>query len=497
MKKSIVNSLVAIGLIVACARVRAEDTGAGKTNPAVTPASRDEKWKKETMLVSPEGDQTVVRSCADRKILFQNADPQLAIEWGLANARTTVVLAGKYVISDRVDIPRDDVTLIIDKDAEIAVSPDITRHTYIGFRPEGSWKRLCVIYNRGHANVRVIIFGTIPEWIVRPTENGWTGQNPSGTPYRATWPVYFDGRNPEYNCGVKGGMLLATGSIAESLWLVDCSDVEVPIMVPRFGGDSLLNMEGCEDCKLGMLVNLATTPGGKTGETLDLNGRNKGITIERAIGERPFEVIDNNSSHAIAGEIVSIGKTERLFRFVGQMDGARYTSRPHPGPTAMNIEKETVLEDAVNAALHVDVPNLPDDLPRFTVKATVTVTLKDGSKKAYTKQVAIDVREDENRAKSAAAQGHLQEAKAKPDQAQTNAAVDGMAATRTLDLGGGVTMELMLIRPGSFMMGSDNKLDRWVEKPVRKVTISKPFYMAKYEVTQEQWEALMGSNPSH
>jgi hypothetical protein len=113
-------SLVAIGQIVACARVRAEDTGAGKQNPAVTPASRDEKWKKETMLVSPKGDQTVVRSCANRKILFQNADPQLAIEWGLANARTTVVPAGKYVISDRVDIPRDDVTLIIDKDAGIA-----------------------------------------------------------------------------------------------------------------------------------------------------------------------------------------------------------------------------------------------------------------------------------------------------------------------------------------------------------------------------------------
>jgi hypothetical protein len=49
---------------------------------------------------------------------------------------------------------------------------------------------------------------------------------------------------------------------------------------------------------------------------------------------------------------------------------------------------------------------------------------------------------------------HLQEAKAKPDQVQTNAAVDGMAATQTLDLGG-VTMELMLIRPGSFMMDSD------------------------------------------
>ena len=27
--------------------------------------------------------------------------------------------------------------------------------------------------------------------------------------------------------------------------------------------------------------------------------------------------------------------------------------------------------------------------------------------------------------------------------------------------------------------------------------ITKPFYLGKYLVTQEQWEAVMGSNPSH
>lgn len=75
------------------------------------------------------------------------------------------------------------------------------------------------------------------------------------------------------------------------------------------------------------------------------------------------------------------------------------------------------------------------------------------------------------------------------------AAVPGPKPQLTIDLGGGVTMELVLIRPGSFDMGS-TKGDA-DEKPVHKVTIKKPFYIGKYEVTQEQWQAIMGANPSN
>jgi formylglycine-generating enzyme required for sulfatase activity len=60
-----------------------------------------------------------------------------------------------------------------------------------------------------------------------------------------------------------------------------------------------------------------------------------------------------------------------------------------------------------------------------------------------------------------------------------------------VDLGGGVKLDLVLIPAGSFTMGDDSA------KPAHKVTITKPFYLGKYEVTQEQWEALMGSNPSN
>ena len=64
-----------------------------------------------------------------------------------------------------------------------------------------------------------------------------------------------------------------------------------------------------------------------------------------------------------------------------------------------------------------------------------------------------------------------------------------------LGLGGGVKLDLVLIRPGKFLMGSENGVSD--EKPVHEVTISRSFYLGKYEVTQAQWEAVMGSNPSH
>jgi formylglycine-generating enzyme required for sulfatase activity len=65
----------------------------------------------------------------------------------------------------------------------------------------------------------------------------------------------------------------------------------------------------------------------------------------------------------------------------------------------------------------------------------------------------------------------------------------------SFDLGGGVKMELVLIRAGTFDMGSEKGYDH--EKPVHKVSFRKPLYIGKYEVTQEQWQAIMGANPSY
>ena len=51
-----------------------------------------------------------------------------------------------------------------------------------------------------------------------------------------------------------------------------------------------------------------------------------------------------------------------------------------------------------------------------------------------------------------------------------------------------IGMKLVLIPPGEFTMGEGGD--------THKVKITKPFYLGKYEVTQAEWEAVMGDNPS-
>jgi hypothetical protein len=59
-------------------------------------------------------------------------------------------------------------------------------------------------------------------------------------------------------------------------------------------------------------------------------------------------------------------------------------------------------------------------------------------------------------------------------------------------------IKLKRIPAGSFLMGSsdDDKEAYAFEKPQHRVRISKPFYLGVYEVTQAQYQAVMGSNPS-
>jgi formylglycine-generating enzyme required for sulfatase activity len=64
----------------------------------------------------------------------------------------------------------------------------------------------------------------------------------------------------------------------------------------------------------------------------------------------------------------------------------------------------------------------------------------------------------------------------------------------TFDLGGGVKLQMIYIKPGRFMMGSARG---WFdERPVHEVVLTKGFYLGKYEVTQSQFKTLTGVNRS-
>jgi formylglycine-generating enzyme required for sulfatase activity len=66
-----------------------------------------------------------------------------------------------------------------------------------------------------------------------------------------------------------------------------------------------------------------------------------------------------------------------------------------------------------------------------------------------------------------------------------------------IDLGKDVKLEMVLVPAGKFMMGSPaSEKGRNENETQHEVTLTKPFYMGKYEVTQEQWFEIMGGNPS-
>jgi formylglycine-generating enzyme required for sulfatase activity/HEAT repeat protein len=67
-----------------------------------------------------------------------------------------------------------------------------------------------------------------------------------------------------------------------------------------------------------------------------------------------------------------------------------------------------------------------------------------------------------------------------------------------VDLGGGVEMKLVYIEPGKFMMGSPkSEQDHSIQEKQHEVEITRPFYMGVFTVTQQEYELVMGKNPSH
>jgi len=60
-----------------------------------------------------------------------------------------------------------------------------------------------------------------------------------------------------------------------------------------------------------------------------------------------------------------------------------------------------------------------------------------------------------------------------------------------------ISYKMVYISPGTFMMGSpSSEPEREKDEKQHRVTLTKGFYMGATEVTQSQWKAIMGNNPS-
>ena len=69
---------------------------------------------------------------------------------------------------------------------------------------------------------------------------------------------------------------------------------------------------------------------------------------------------------------------------------------------------------------------------------------------------------------------------------------------RDWEIAPGVKMTFCWCPPGEFLMGSpETEKCRFVFEDQVHVTLTKGFWMAKTQVTQKQWVAIMGDNPSH
>ena len=66
------------------------------------------------------------------------------------------------------------------------------------------------------------------------------------------------------------------------------------------------------------------------------------------------------------------------------------------------------------------------------------------------------------------------------------------AATTVFPLGNGIELEMIQVKPGAYTVGLPRVDPLWrSDIDRREVTVSAPYWLGRFEVTQEQWEAVM------
>ena len=89
-------------------------------------------------------------------------------------------------------------------------------------------------------------------------------------------------------------------------------------------------------------------------------------------------------------------------------------------------------------------------------------------------------------------------ASTKSSQTPSNSISSPSGTVISIPVKDGINIEMVKVEAGTFMMGATPEMGiaSWKEKPVHKVTLTKNYYVGKYEVTQALWQVVMGENPS-
>ena len=134
----------------------------------------------------------------------------------------------------------------------------------------------------------------------------------------------------------------------------------------------------------------------------------------------------------------------------------------------------------------LDRLELHDEAIEFATKY-LTLAGRDGAHYRAALELLVEVEQAKVAAEAAA-----EEARRRAE-ATAAAAEEARRKAETVIAG----IEFVWVSAGEFLMGSTSKGAHNDEQPITRVRISQGFFLGKYEVTQGQWQAVMGSNPSY
>jgi len=327
------------------------------------------------VFIFADGDISRAENSETGKVLFENADAKEVIEWAMNNSPITVLQKGVFTVDKEVVVPRENVSLIINKEAELGQDPEIIPDPMPGGR--GGYRTL--IHNPGHDNVKVINFGTL-----RPYDR------------KRGVAIHFDGRS-EGKLGIDGGLIFSTGMMYadDVVWVVDSKNIRIPLLIGRGYGNAPLALEGVEDTEIGIIAALMGDKAFEN-EAIDFNSYCRNVRVDLVVGTTPTEeVIDiNNSPDCIIKEV-------RVYRSPGDAMSVRVDNWPEWKKDHRNLvtlmpliynSEGTVLhnerkveKEVVEWVKSLEVSPLSETLPRIEMKARLQAVFEDG-----TRQVVLD-----------------------------------------------------------------------------------------------------------